>query len=170
MGCDAHCYVEYRTKEETNREYWSSFGGRINPGRNYWMFGLMAKGTRSEFEEAFEPKGLPELLGYQSTYDAYMYIVDDDDEMDEPSHQCKRSDAERWAKYGNKISEDNRFIEHPDWHTHSWLSVNEFEEVLNSFNKMKDAYPQPEYEALLAAMKTLEKYNNEVRLVFWFDN
>ena len=34
MGCDIHCYVEYRSKSES---HWELFGDRINPGRNFWF-------------------------------------------------------------------------------------------------------------------------------------
>lgn len=32
MGCDIHCYLEYKPKDS---DRWRPHGGRINPGRNY---------------------------------------------------------------------------------------------------------------------------------------
>lgn len=46
MGCDIHAYVEY--KKADNNGDWISFGGRINPGRNYSLFGRMAEGVRTD--------------------------------------------------------------------------------------------------------------------------
>ena len=45
MGCDIHLYIEYKSKKTEFDGYdygWQSFGGRINHGRNYAMFSLMA--------------------------------------------------------------------------------------------------------------------------------
>jgi hypothetical protein len=39
MGCDIHAYVE--SKKPDSKTWWG-FGGRINPGRNYRMFGKLA--------------------------------------------------------------------------------------------------------------------------------
>lgn len=43
MGCDIHCYVEF----QDYREHWNSFGGRVNPGRDYDTFKKLA-GVRSQ--------------------------------------------------------------------------------------------------------------------------
>ena len=45
MGCDIHLYIEYKNKKvafDGYKDNWHSFGQRINPGRNYAMFALMA--------------------------------------------------------------------------------------------------------------------------------
>lgn len=174
MGCDIHMYIEYRRNKET--DYYSDFGGRINPGRYYYIFGLLSKGVRSDIDEAIEPKGLPENLAWHSREDAFIFINDEYAKDNDGKH-CSLETAEIWAKYGSKIiyRDDKPFkIEHPDWHSHSWLSTTEYEQQINFFiNKFKDDpyFERPiQYEAVLAAMKTLESIGGESRVVFWFDN
>lgn len=168
MGCDIHMYVEYKSK---NRYNWVGFGSRINPGRNYFMFGLLSKGVRSDNEKGIEAKGLPDGMSYKSSDDAFIYINDnyaaDDD------NYCTLESANRWAEYGCKIifRDDKPFkVENPDWHSHSWLTTQEFEKQLEIYNSEPGYYPEPEYMAVLASMKELEKYECDSRIVFWFDN
>jgi hypothetical protein len=165
MGCDIHAYVEYRKADAEPRE-WINYGNRINPGRNYWIFGLMSDGVRASFPESKSAKGLPSDLGYASRWDALLYI----DEKESKGH-CTLLQATKWK--GKIYERDGKpyATDHPDWHSHSWLSTAEYEEVLNTYDAMDSAnYPEAEYRALLASMKELEKHGNEVRLVFWFDN
>ena len=166
MGCDAHMYVEYKNKESNNKN-WTSFGNRINPGRNYWMFGLIA-GVRSEFIESYNAKGIPIDLAYSASSDFKLFICNEP----EPGC-CTLDDAKRYQSYGRKIEyRDGEpiFVEHPDWHTPTWLTIEEFENVITTHNKMDYAHKEPEYEAILSAMKKLEEFNNEVRIIIWFDN
>jgi hypothetical protein len=93
---------------------------------------------------------------------------------------CSLDDAKRYEHYGNKIEmRDGKLyrVEHPDWRSHSWLTIPEFREVLNRYNKKYIASGEPmnerwgvEYRALLVAMEKLEKSGDQVRLVFFFDN
>lgn len=168
MGCDIHMYIEYKSKK---RDDWNYFGSKINPGRNYFMFGLLSKGVRSQNEKGIEPKGLPDNMSYKSSNNAYIYINDDYAENDD--EYCSIEIAKRWAEYGSKIifRDDKPFkVEHPDWHSHSWLTTQEFEKQLEIYNSEPGYYLEPEYMAVLASMKELEKYDNECRIVFWFDN
>jgi hypothetical protein len=172
MGCDIHMYIEYKSKKEKDN-YWNSFGGRINPGRNYWMFGLMCKGVRSEFEESYPAKGMPEDAGYVSESDNRIFICEDEGEG-----YCTLEEAKRYEECGSKIINDSegkpQWVEHPDWHSHSWLSLKEYKKVIKTYNikakEEKYVQSEPEYEAILAAMKKLSEFNNDVRVVFWFDN
>lgn len=171
MGCDAHMYVEYRKK--TFREnYWSNLGGKINPGRNYWMFGLIA-GVRCEFEESLEPKGLPDNLGWYSEQDAHCYI--NDEYADDDNEYVTLETAKKWEGYGEKIiyHTDGKpwKVTHPDWHSHTWLTTEEFKNVVNVYNeKDQGKNKEVEYEALLSLMQSLESNECEARLVIWFDN
>lgn len=171
MGCDIHMYIEYRDKKSDNS--FISFGGNISPGRNYLMFGYLAKGTRSDLDKGFEPKGLPsrDELGYNSKDDAYLYITKDGKDEDETTLE----NALKWEKYGNKIIYQNDksvWVEHPDWHTHSWLSLEEYKQALENYKNHPSAigYKEPKYDAVLAAMQSLNDSGHEVRIVFWFVN
>jgi hypothetical protein len=185
MGADIHMYVEYRNKKRAQEDqqqgrkpHWISYGDRTNPGRNYTLFGILA-GVRGQYKDSFEPKGMvdTEEMGWASRGDAYMFIVDRPREEIHEEGCCSREDAERWTQYGCQIIED-KWIEHPDWHSHSWMSIEELEEA---FERYKVHATQEwgelihdvplEYRALLASMKALEDGGeNEVRVVFWFDN
>ena len=184
MGCDIHMYVEYASKKRLEEsklpqvegkrkvyEYWSTFGGRMSPGRNYLMFGLLSKGVRSDLDKGIEPKGLPEVLGYQSQGDAYMYITDSHD-GDENSTTLER--ALSWkGKIINDISGKPRWTEHPDWHSHTWLTTKEYASALRKYHAMNDKSwdDAKAYKAILAAMKSLESDGETIaRVVLWFDN
>lgn len=206
MGTDIHMFFEYTDKEIIEKEkngdlngrgepikaYWRDLGGRINPGRNYWMFGILSKGVRSDFDNAFEPKGIPDFdsLGSPSRASYTLYITDSEDE-DEGKYTTL-SQAIKWASgaypsstlyYRNPTDDKPTWVSCPDWHSASWLSTEEYEKAIQiykdickkanqenpEYNPISDAI-LPEYEAMLAAMKSLESNGKVCRTVFWFDN
>lgn len=73
MGCDIHMFREvyregkWECLEETyEEEDWGSDSEGIMThledlaiSRNYWLFGLLAAGVRTEWEFSWEPRGLP---------------------------------------------------------------------------------------------------------------
>jgi len=81
MGCDIHLYIEYKSKKTEFDGYnpgWQSFGGSINPGRNYAMFGLMAN-VRNCYSDGklpvlVEPRGMPDDAAYSTAGDTRIYI------------------------------------------------------------------------------------------------
>jgi hypothetical protein len=167
-------YVQYRYK---NSNYWSGFGGRINPGRNYAMFGILA-GVRREFPESFEAKGLPtHELSYQCNGDLYLYISDDGKEE---GHTTLERALDWNKRYGCKFVNDSNGkpmkVQHPDWHSHSWMNVKELSKAYRTYFKMvKKEYGTgsvpAEYKAVLDVMKSLEKNGDYItKVVFWFDN
>lgn len=206
MGCDIHCYVEYRRTDEDGG--WWSFGGRINPGRNYSTFSNLAGVRGSLPKTGVEPRGIPEDLGSHSWSDWWLWITDevkdftgriastvdalmlaclanpDDgaaraalcDELQASvegggrrRHHCPGActpeQAEKYAKYGSEyLFRDGKrvAVQHPDWHTPSWLTPAEWERMTRAAG--------PEYQAMTAAMRSLEKTGHVVRVVFWFDN
>jgi hypothetical protein len=168
MGCDIHMFIEHKHKDDN---YWRPFGGRIHGRRNYTLFGYLAN-VRGD-GAIIEPRGLPEELGYEADALAYYYITDTKSE----GEQCTTlQTARNWEKnYGCKIITNSdgepKYVQHPDWHTYSWLTTKEFRAVLKKYNKqIPKEYAEYEYEAILSAMAKLEKFNLDVRLVFWFDN
>jgi hypothetical protein len=192
MGCDIHLYMEYRSKKNANdteslmRDYWWNFGKDFNPGRDYILFGAIAGVRYEEIGAVVEPKGIPDTLGWPTGGDFYLRIdvdsLEDNWELEEKTITLKS--AEEYAKYGSKIIYDQetnvpKYVEHPDWHTPTWLTVEEFESAIQ---KTEAYYRSPEniykyrfsvdgqYQALLAAAKALQSSDNEVRFVIWFDN
>jgi hypothetical protein len=191
MGCDIHMYVEYRKPDSfhrngslaSNKKYWNGFGNRINPGRDYALFGKLA-GVRSDTPSLFSVRGLPNDLGYSAQRDSRLYIVENNSTREDGCATLER--ANQWVKdRGGKIHYNKEgkptWVDHPDWHSHSWLSVGEFDAVLIATANI--TYEHEEigtshkhgpcddyYYALLAAMYDLKSRGNEVRVVFWFDN
>jgi hypothetical protein len=180
MGADIHMYVEYRNKKQAKDletqgrdPYWHSFGGRFNPGRNYTMFAVLA-GVRGQYEGSFEPKGrIPfNLMGYSANHDLYYFIDNEEGEGRVTPEQAKKYSE----SYGCEIVED-KWVRCPDYHSHSWMSSKELEKAYKRY-KAYASYEwgskmevPVEWKAILAAMKALEnKGENEVRVVFWFDN
>ena len=207
MGCDIHLYIEYKSKKTEFDGYdsgWQSFGKSINPGRNYAMFGLMAN-VRNCYSDGklpvlVEPRSMPEDAGYTATDDNRIYISETKSE-----DYVSMETAKRWVESGSsKFINDNdgnpTWVTQPDWHSHSWLTTSEFENVLNKYleleagwhkvrveehNKMVEreniqpdswAYDppsindEPEYQVVLASLKRFEELGYDARVVFWFDN
>lgn len=159
-------YTEYKRKDS---KHWVSYGGRLNPGRNYFMFQILA-GVRGE-PLMYEPKGLPTDTGYSATNDNLCYISEDSDSED---RYVTPENAAKWvangsSKYVGNGERENIWVTNPDWHSHSWLATEEFEKAVNYFNENAD-YRDAPYYALLASMKEFEKEGYDCRVVFWFDN
>lgn len=158
MGCDIHCYVEFKGKGD---ERWRPFGGRINPGRYYRLFGRLA-GVRGG-TALVPPRGYPDDAAYNADGDHWLFIHDaGGDNCVTPSRAI-----EYVGSYGSryKLDSDGKaaWVSDPDWHSHTWLTPDEFAAAL-----LPDA--QPTYRALLAAMRSLEGEGYAVRIVIWFDN
>ena len=176
-------YVEYTRVEDKNQltevkkpSYWMSWGGRINPGRDYVLFGYLSKGVRYDADKGFEAKGLPDELGWQSLLESRLYISKDGNDSGEYATTLEK--ALEWnQRFGCKLTYDKdgnpTHVDHPDWHSHSWLTTKEFEQAIKLSQKDKNSWGSVgiEYKALLAAMKSFEKTKKyEARVVFWFDN
>lgn len=173
MGADVHMYIQYKEK---NDDWWQSFGGKINPGRNYAMFGVLA-GVRDNAPNGFRPKGIlpKEKQSSVVDYDLYLYITEDGN----GEHETTLENAKQWF-WGKEIITDkdgNPYkVLHPDWHSHSWMTPDEYEQALKRYKKYAkyagyDKGTPLEYKVILKIMRALEdKGKNEVLLVFWFDN
>jgi len=169
MGCDIHAYVEWVEKDKVYREgSWTHSVASFFPGRNYWMFNLLA-GVRhyvGDPDPVFAPKGLPEKLGWEAQSYNRFYVVDDDSKG-EGDRLVKRSVAQGWVTRGlSKWEEDGNCVTHPDWHNHSWLNAAELEKVAAAYAVYHNPVPLP-YKSLFAAVAALGENG---RLVFWFDN
>jgi hypothetical protein len=164
MGCDIHMFVEYRDRtEKKNEEYWYSFGGHINPGRDYDLFAALAGVRGGDAKAIFPARGLPTTLGYEAIDSNYLYITDETD----MEGTCTFQTAATWIENNgcHYLNENKRHVSNPDHHTHSWLTTEEFAQVLGFVNGVGI-----EYRALLAAMYVLNQDEYEARVVFWFDN
>ena len=170
-----HCYIEYNPVSEeavdnTSDYPWRSFGGHINPGRDYQMFEKLA-GVRGRLSNAVhKPRGVPPQLGYAAQDDNTFFIIEDGEEKQE-NRYIYRSKAMEWVKSGSSVltGHDNCWVTNPDWHSHSWLTLDEFREVVDFVVRDNDYCL--EYKAMVGAMEVLANGGrNNVRVVFWFDN
>jgi len=143
MGCDIHLYIEYKSKKTEFDGYetgWQSSGGRINPGRNYAMFALMADVRNygdNKLPVLVKRRGMPDDAGYTATDDSRIYI------SDVPSSKyVSMETAKSWVESGSsKFINDNdgnpTWVTNPDAHSHSWLTTSEFESVLNKYFELE---------------------------------
>ena len=168
MGSDCHMYIQYKSKTDSDKWWWS-FGGKLNPGRDYTMFGILANVRNSDLPNYYDPKGLPSHeLSYECENDLYLYITKDGN--------CENETTLARAKsWGCTIINDNQGnpykVKRPDWHSHSWLTRKELKQAFKWYKKQNGNSPSFEYRSILKIMKVLEnKGKNEVELVFWFDN
>jgi len=159
MGCDIHAYIEFKRK---GRDHWRSFGGRINPGRNYFLFGRLADGVRGDGPALVPTRGMPSDVGSYARDDGFLFITEDGQGND----CCTLENARRWEP--SKEWKLHDFVPHPDWHSHSWATAKEWEDAIKPC--MEGQHQEPQYVAILAAMQSLEKSGSEVRIVYWFDN
>lgn len=176
MGCDIHCYVEYQVSYFGGEPKWATFGSDIKPGRDYELFALMAD-VRNYYspriEPLYPPRGMPDDAAMLTRREDQLYITD-------KSHASEgsvaRAVADMWLVNGTTKAATTRedgtvaTVYHPDWHSHSWLNVDELAAV---FRVYRAAHKRPvglEYRALLSAMRYLKRESTGVRLVFWFDN
>lgn len=185
MGCDIHMYIEYtnkKRKEENLNEgitpYWFNFGAKINPGRNYIMFAVLA-GVRGRYKDSFERKGRIPInqLSWSSKDDFYIYVSENPVEF---QYSVTLEQAKKWGERGYEIIEHNgkpSWVENPDLHTHTWMSSDELEKAFEIYKVHATAEWETEidvpleYKAILSVMRTLEgEGENEVRVVFCFDN
>ena len=185
MGCDIHAYIEYSSsaykkmaEERKQPRHWRDFAKRISLDRNYVLFGLLSKGVRTEYPESLEAKGLPDMneLAMETKFELCLFV---DDECYEKGYEnyISKEEAQKWVDDGySEFLNNGTLVTCPDWHSHSWLTTEEFEIVLNNYKIIKteitgyidDKFDN--YKATLAAMKALQENDNDVRLVFWFDN
>jgi len=179
MGCDIHMNVQYQNKKEAKEAkkqgrdpYWWDYGGGFNPGRNYTMFGILA-GVRdypNDESKGFDPRGIPDFgIGYGARHDLYLYITK---EPIPGEGCCTLEQAQRW---GRRIVNNDKgepwYTEHPDWHSHTWLTIKELAQAYRWYKKATGYEPCLEYRVLLKVMKALEDNGeNKVVVVFWFDN
>jgi hypothetical protein len=169
----------YRKPNNADDQRWRSFGGRINPGRNYAIFGFLANVRGGD--AVVEPRGMPFDAGWYSSDDNDLYITEEEDGCAE---NCSAAQAASWVASGSsKYIEHNgkkAWVSHPDWHSHSWLTADEFSKAVKlgieaQQESVKERWPdmkikEPEYEAMIAAMRCFEMLGYESRVVFWFDN
>lgn len=164
MGCDIHLFVEYKRQDFESANWWS-FGEQFRLDRDYRMFAKMANVRNywvDQITPISKPRGLPEDIGWRAKDENRLYIVDREEAGE---HEATRVNAERWVKNGYSQYDGDSWVTHPDWHSHSWLTSDEFEECVNSLENVS-----VEYKAVLSVLRCFESDGQITRVVFWFDN
>jgi len=136
MGCDIHAYLDYDLPmQDGNPHAWHLAHFSIH--RASWLFGILA-GVRCDEVQGQKPvsppKGLPERISYQVKCKAHLVVLDQDETQEDGT--CTRKDAERWG--GHYVDEDKKWVDHPDWHSHSWLSLEEVEEAIRRYQSLRE--------------------------------
>lgn len=178
MGCDIHMVMEYRAVlgAEDQTPWWWSFGGVCNPGRDYALFNRLA-GVRGPEGGALIPaRGLPEAFSSEVQHELLFSIRDkplaDGQAVDWDERQVTQAKAAEWIQgdESRRVRVDDRtYVLHPDYHTHSWLTVGEYAGVLLDLRARGETIA-PGYWAIQAALATFADRGYEARVVFWFDN
>ena len=168
MGADLHMYIEYAEKKKYNgKKYWQTFGGEIYPGRNYELYGYLTNGQVRydvDFRNGISPKDLPDNLSYEVEYDSRLWITDEG----KGDHEITLEKAIQYPPIYNDENGVPKSINHPDWHSHSWLTLKEYKRILKKAKE--DTVIGIEYKVILNVMKSFRKEGFDVRLIFWFDN
>jgi hypothetical protein len=180
MGCDIHLFAEHR---HPNSESWWGFGGRMNPGRDYGLFGTLA-GVREDGPPVSEPRGFPVNAGWAAREEYTIYVTETPEEAAEWRGDLERAypreKVESWVPCGSSVWLEGPHpvrnglvgkISDPDAHTATWLTLPEFRDAIRRREMKYPSHPVgAEYRALLAALESLAADGHEARVVFWFDN
>jgi hypothetical protein len=163
MGCDIHAYIDYDSFVQSDTKPYTDCFAELHLGRDYNLFNEMAsvRGNGG----LFSPRGLPEHISWRVDWENTLYVITGPFEEE---GCCTREKAEKWVARGySKWADDGHTkVTHPDWHSHSYLYLDEVKQVYKALG-----YPHDELKAVIAAMKALNGKNPErSRLVFWFDN
>jgi hypothetical protein len=133
MGCDIHSFIDYEEGQQPDGRTGVFQFGTVHIHRDYFLFALMA-GVRTDepADAVVPPRGVPRLSG--RTQDEFAMFVTDDTGGD--PHYCTRETAEGYVKHGSfYLDPEKRFVSNPDWHTPSWLTVPELEEVRRRYRE-----------------------------------
>jgi len=159
MGCDIHCYIEFYSREEFEKDstpFVHSFSsGELNFCRNYTLFGCLA-GVRCMIDPEISPRGIPKSprLSYVAASNYYTLILSDKEYQEYLNDvQSRGYYSYTWHPYSNTISKsqlDEKYISKgykvdieningvellcdPDLHTPTWFYLNELKKIRKNY-------------------------------------
>jgi len=168
MGCDVHIITEFRNPDSNvwSKEWRALNWQPMNPGRNYDLFSKLS-GVRGYNEEPIATPGWPEQVSWAANLANTIRVVTDLKPEEHREGCCSMETAEKWTKCGSRFVKDKdgniTGVTHPDWHSHGHCTIEQMSKALRKNSS-------PEYRAMLAAARSLEKDNMEVRFLFFYDN
>jgi hypothetical protein len=141
----------------------------INPGRNYELFSELS-GVRGGYgTRPIATPGWPEDASWGAKLSNQINISDSAESgYNHIGRSVSVTDARILVENGtcqyikDKIG-NNIALTHPDWHSHGHCTVRQMSNALRG-NSL------PEYRAMLAAARSLERDGMEVRFIFYYDN
>lgn len=194
MGCDIHMYREVKrngewvsadkwstypyTPEGEQPSQWIEFEDRAFTGRNYHLFGTLARGVREDHELSFELRGLPfdvtqkvaaewERGGDHSATYLFLHELIDFRRFIE-----KRGIVIEGMKDKDELADLRASIEsgNPDWNKiyPYCRSTNDPRQVDFSIEVPAAFYIGRSLDEIIASFDGIEGDNK--RFVFWFDN
>ena len=151
MGCDIHMNLEYSLWNFSEGKFDSSLA--LNVGRDYTLFGLLAGVRGDSYNEIAPPRGVPEDIVHDT---ALRYTLDAEEHKDYP-----------WFKEWTGEMKGRGW--HPDWHTASWLTPDELDEVCRRYSNIGRGITN-DLTFLRDVVRSAKNNYKSARVVFWFDN
>ncbi len=180
MGTDIHLYIEIDSGDQepfSDDRFIDSFSdGDIYISRDYPLFGALA-GVRhyGDGESLIPPKGIPGFLSNEVNKEYFDYVFDEGEKYWNEDY-TKREHAEEYVKRGVSEYKDHHqkekgWVSNPDWHTPSYLGINEIRKALNHV-KLYDINLPIEFKIVMTTLEAIEREYGvgRSRIVFWFDN
>lgn len=193
MGCDIHCYKEKQVDGKwLTADIWEDYDygeddkGKEVPwkerftGRNYQLFGMLARGVRCEHPFSFEPRGLPfnpcaEIASEAERWEgdghnhSYLYLHELKDMLAYLQTATIRVTSMK-GKAGLQELRDSIASGNPDWKLLfpycGWTSDPESEEF--ELDVPASFYMGKELKQIIDSFDGVDGDNH--RIVFFFDN
>lgn len=197
MGTGIHLFIEvdYSTEgapftESGNVRAFAE--GELFVWNDYKVFDALANGRSRDLGDPssplalITPRGIPPQLSEAVFRRFYVRIADSSDAAADctlwiPSVKVSSADAERYV--AEKLSQrldprecpswarSHPWISNPDWHSATWLTLQEFNASLAYFG-IETEKLRPEIQLIPVIMKRFEDTvgKNRTRVVVWFDN
>lgn len=180
MGCDIHMYAEVPFESG----FTALSDGQFFIPRDYSLFSALAGvRSRSGFAPLFAPRGIPAGLSGEIAARYYSPIMTAETAAEwRVGDYTTPEEAEDFIASGNAsrlpgdsdivplMSSTHGYVSHPDYHTPSWLRIEEL------FLALEHAVYSPadgsrEFAIFCEYMDIARRvFGADARIVFWFDN
>lgn len=185
MGCDIHIYPEYYSKkdlaDEPEKVFVHSICSDYSVGRSYELFGIMAGVRGGDSDCIAPPRGLPDnpCIGWNAAHECSLTVVPDEELKTGnwiTDGTVAQSMVDQWRKNGNRIlttrppgPNQKEIIQHPDYHSYSWLSTQELFEVRRRYLNSEIRFNYEAYNLrkkdVKGYIKTLDTVKDPVELL-----
>jgi hypothetical protein len=135
MGTDIHGFIDY--DDPTNPTYCHHFA-KMQLSRDYWMFILLAsvRGDSIQKQQGLPAKGLPSQISWEIRDELYLKIVQDNNPLTEAGiGYIGETEANKYKRV------DKYYCENPDWHSISYVSIEELDAVFSKYNTLQEIVP-----------------------------